>query len=160
MVRQHRVMTVIQPPAGTQKDYGVTGALFQKHVAYLIFPKDLKAFEGKRVVGIKYDADSEVQVPSRGRPMPFKVLPRPGVGGKKRRRVSLRKPAVSAPVKAEQPYTVVVELKAVQRKEVTVMAKRKAEVRAKALKAATETIQFEPEQVKSRVVKVEVVSNR
>jgi hypothetical protein len=54
-VRQNRVMTVKQETAGSAKDFGIVGFLRQKTVSYLVFPKPLKAFQDRRIVGIKYD---------------------------------------------------------------------------------------------------------
>ena len=50
-----RIMTVKQENVGTKKDFGVAGFYREPNAAYLIFPKSLQAYEGKRVVGIKYD---------------------------------------------------------------------------------------------------------
>ncbi len=53
-LREHRVMT-IRGGAGSQTDYGEIGYTKDRTSQLLLFPKSLKAFEGKRVVGIKYD---------------------------------------------------------------------------------------------------------
>ena len=51
----NRVMRVHQALADTKTDFGVVG--FQKGISgqILIFPRSLKRFAGKRVVGVKYD---------------------------------------------------------------------------------------------------------
>ena len=54
-VRENRLMTVTLPTVGTKKDFGVVGFEREKNAAFLIFPKSLKKFAGKRIVGIKYD---------------------------------------------------------------------------------------------------------
>jgi len=54
-VAGQRIMTVKQENVGTKKDFGVAGFYREPNAAYLIFPKSLQAYEGKRVVGIKYD---------------------------------------------------------------------------------------------------------
>ena len=54
-VRENRVMTVTLPTVGTKKDFGVVGFEREKNAAFLIFPKSLKKFEDKKIVGIKYD---------------------------------------------------------------------------------------------------------
>jgi hypothetical protein len=62
-VKEHRVMTVHQPNVGTRKDYGTVG--FQQHGkaaiegSLWVFPKSLKAVEGRRIVGISYDLLTE-----------------------------------------------------------------------------------------------------
>ena len=54
-VKAYRVMTVHQHSAETKTDFGVVG--HQKGVSgqVLIFPKSLKRFADKRVVGVNYD---------------------------------------------------------------------------------------------------------
>ena len=54
-VRQNRVMSVKQETVGSAKDFGVVGFLREKNVSYLVFPKSLKEFEDRRIVGMKYD---------------------------------------------------------------------------------------------------------
>jgi hypothetical protein len=54
-VREHRVLSLKQEPTGSKKDFATVGFVEEKFVSYLVFPKSLEAFEGKRVIGIKYD---------------------------------------------------------------------------------------------------------
>lgn len=54
-VKTGRVMTVRQENVGSKKDFGLIGFSDQGTAQYLIFPKPLRAFEGRRVVGIKYE---------------------------------------------------------------------------------------------------------
>ena len=54
-VRANRVMTVRQETVGTQKDFGVVGFHRVAYASYWVFPKSLKRFERKRIIGIKYD---------------------------------------------------------------------------------------------------------
>lgn len=54
-IRENRVMTVVQDPAGNKKDFGMVGFLMQKNASYLIFPKTLEEYRDKHVVGLKYD---------------------------------------------------------------------------------------------------------
>src|SRR5215210_7440874 len=61
-VREVRVLSLKQEPTGTKKDFGTVGYLPERFVSYLIFPKSLKSFEGRRVIGIKYDTLSEAEV--------------------------------------------------------------------------------------------------
>ena len=62
-VKANCVMTIHQQPSGAKTDFGTIG--FEKNVAgqFLIFPKSLKAFAGKRVVGVKYDSIEWPAVP-------------------------------------------------------------------------------------------------
>ena len=60
--RENRVLSV-QQNSGNAKDFGVVGFHKDNNVAYLLFPKPLTEFEGRKVVGIAYDA---VHTPPRG----------------------------------------------------------------------------------------------
>ena len=55
-LKQHRVMTVHQETTGHENDYGEVGYTGDLRSTLLIFPKSLKTFEGRRVIGVKYDA--------------------------------------------------------------------------------------------------------
>ena len=61
--RENRVLTVHQNVASHGKDFGVVGFHREHNAAYLLFPKPLKEFEGRKIVGIAYDA---VLTPPRG----------------------------------------------------------------------------------------------
>lgn len=52
-LKNHRVMTIQPSEAGTE--FGFVGFKQSKTASYFIFPKSLKRFEDKRVVGIKWD---------------------------------------------------------------------------------------------------------
>ena len=52
MLKNHRVMTVQQTETGT--DFGIAEFCERKGARYLVFPKSLKRFAGKRVVGINW----------------------------------------------------------------------------------------------------------
>lgn len=62
-LKEHRVMTVHQENVGTKKDYGSVGFTQEAHAEYLIFPKSVRRFEGRRVVGINYELLSEKSRP-------------------------------------------------------------------------------------------------
>ena len=53
-LKQNRVMTVHQNLRGNAKDYGTVGLLQTPHAQILVFPRSLKRFEERRVVGIDY----------------------------------------------------------------------------------------------------------
>src|SRR5882757_6959436 len=48
-------MTVKQEMVGSAKDFGIVGFIREKNASYLVFPKSLKEFQDRRIVGIKYD---------------------------------------------------------------------------------------------------------
>jgi hypothetical protein len=52
-IKNHRVMTIQQSEAGTQ--FGIVGFQERKGASYLVFPKSLKRFENKRIVGINWE---------------------------------------------------------------------------------------------------------
>jgi hypothetical protein len=51
-VKNHRVMTVLRSDRGT--DFGIAAFKESKEVRYLIFPKSLKRFGEKRIIGIDW----------------------------------------------------------------------------------------------------------
>lgn len=53
LLRNHRVMTIQQSDTGT--DFGFVGWTERQRGTYLAFPKSLKRFEEKRIVGVKWD---------------------------------------------------------------------------------------------------------
>ena len=52
-IKNNRVMTILQSESGT--DFGIVGFRDAKGARYLIFPKSLKRFIDRRVVGINWD---------------------------------------------------------------------------------------------------------
>ncbi|HEU0209209.1 MAG TPA: hypothetical protein VFQ78_09550 [Candidatus Udaeobacter sp.] len=52
-MEKNRVMTVLNSESGT--DFGIVGFKKGKEARYLIFPKSLKRFEEKRIIGIDWD---------------------------------------------------------------------------------------------------------
>ena len=56
-IKNNRVMTVLKSQSGT--DFGVVGFKESKEARYLIFPKSLKRFADKRIIGIDWALVSE-----------------------------------------------------------------------------------------------------
>jgi hypothetical protein len=52
-IKNHRVMTIQQSEAGTE--FGIVDFKERPGARYLVFPKSLKRFENRRIVGIKWD---------------------------------------------------------------------------------------------------------
>ena len=52
-IKNNRVMTILKTEAGSE--FGMVGFKAQKGASYLIFPKSLKRFENRRIVGINWD---------------------------------------------------------------------------------------------------------
>ncbi len=61
-IKANRVMTVYQGLGSTKTDYGTIGFAEGSSRQFLLFPKTLKSFEGKRVIGIKYDLLESIPV--------------------------------------------------------------------------------------------------
>jgi hypothetical protein len=51
-LKNHRVMTIQKSESGT--DFGIIGFKERKGARYLVFPKSLKQFADKRVIGIDW----------------------------------------------------------------------------------------------------------
>jgi len=52
-IKNNRIMTILKSDSGT--DFGMIGFKEQKGASYLVFPKGLKRFEDRRIVGINWD---------------------------------------------------------------------------------------------------------
>lgn len=53
-IKESRVLTLHQENVGSKKDYGVIGFWPEHTAQYVIFPKSLKQFSDRRVIGIDY----------------------------------------------------------------------------------------------------------
>ena len=53
-IKNNRVMTILKTEAGSE--FGMVGFKQQPGASYLIFPKSLKRFENRRIVGINWDS--------------------------------------------------------------------------------------------------------
>jgi hypothetical protein len=51
-IKNNRIMTIQKSGSGTE--FGVVGFNERKGATYLVFPKSLKRFAGKRIVGINW----------------------------------------------------------------------------------------------------------
>lgn len=56
-LKNNRVMTILKTESGT--DFGIAGFKERKGATYLVFPKSLKRFADKRVIGIDWALISE-----------------------------------------------------------------------------------------------------
>lgn len=71
-VKANRVMTLFQATTGNKVDYGSVG--FEKGASrqFLIFPKSLRPFADRKIVGIKYDLFAAAKVPKDQQARPAK----------------------------------------------------------------------------------------
>ncbi len=53
LLRNNRVMTILRAPTGTE--FGVVGFCERKGATFLVFPKSVRRFADKRIVGIKWE---------------------------------------------------------------------------------------------------------
>lgn len=92
-LKSHRVMTLFQQTVGNSAEHGTVG--FEKGSArqYLIFPKSLRSFEGRRIVGIKYDLLDSKPIPK------SQQAPRPKAPPKSRTKSS-------SPTEEEKPKNI------------------------------------------------------
>jgi hypothetical protein len=58
-IKDHGLVTVHQHVHGGSQDFGVTGFEPEPHAQYLIFPRSLRKFVGRRIIGIRYDLVAE-----------------------------------------------------------------------------------------------------
>ncbi len=93
-VEHCRLLTVHQNARGQKKDFGLVGLHPGKSVQYLVFPKSLRAFAGKRVVGIDYAAVAEDSLTPVAK---SSITPRPHAKPAEGRDVSPRRPSTAAP---------------------------------------------------------------
>ena len=52
-IKNHRVMTILKSDSGT--DFAIVGFKESKDARYVIFPKSLKRFSEKRIIGIDWN---------------------------------------------------------------------------------------------------------
>ena len=71
-IKAKRVMTVFQHATGTKTDSGKIGFEEGGLRQYFVFPRSLKAFVGRKVIGIKYDLLSGEELPASERAKPPK----------------------------------------------------------------------------------------
>lgn len=64
-VKAQRVLTVHQENVGTKKDYATVGFHEEPLAQFLVFPKSLRAFAGRRIIGINYDLLTPSQRPQK-----------------------------------------------------------------------------------------------
>jgi creatinine deaminase len=92
-VREHRIMTVHQTIVGGKKDFGEIGFVRGTYNAYLLFPKSLERWSGKRIVGIDYgllsdkvEPSEKEKTPSHGRTGKTATKKKPEAGAPQRHR--------------------------------------------------------------------------
>jgi hypothetical protein len=156
-MRQNRVMTVIQETVGTHKDLAIVGFHPVEHASYLVFPKSLGKFEGKRVVGIKYDLLDVPQAES-GSSAQTTKKPLPKREQKDAKQPAKRPPPSAEPVEAKPQlhrFRVTVRSVAAVDDEREVEAKTPQEAKSLALEMGVrEKPDFPTEKISRKVVSV------
>ena len=121
-LEEKRLMTVLREAKG--KEYGLAGFKRSKAASYLVFPKSLAGFEGRRVVGIKY----EQFAPSK--PVGKRVQPL--------EQPAPRKPETPKPKAGPKQYEVRVRVEATAEQTFVVDAQNRTEAEQAALVASEE----------------------
>ncbi len=103
-IADHRVMTIHQNNVGTQKDFGFAGFREEPHAQYLIFPKSVKAFADRRIVGINYALLAKESRPET-RPKQSKAKPLSPATARRTKREVTPKKVVAFELPAEKPQT-------------------------------------------------------
>lgn len=145
-LREERVLSLTQEPTGTKKDFGTVGYSSDRHVSYLIFPKSLKSFKAKRVIGIKYDTLSEVS------------LSTSAAASSKRGRSIKPKPSPK-PKPRPKRFTATVRLTAANEVQVTVEAFDEKEARAKAVSAARQQADLSASPLDAKLLRVKAAKS-
>jgi hypothetical protein len=102
-MKAQRVMTVIQESVGTKADHGEVGFKSGPGRQFLVFPKTLRAFARRSVVGIKYDLLENRDLPKEERAAPARPPKEPKSERPRTVRPVKSEPAVSAKVVAFKP---------------------------------------------------------
>lgn len=92
-VKTQRVMTLFQEAVGTKTDRSEIGFQPGRGRQFLIFPKSLKAFAGRSIVGIKYNLIGSREVPKHEQAK----VPRPPKKAKPKPAPKLRKAETEPP---------------------------------------------------------------
>ena len=71
-VKENRVLTIVQKPTGTRKDFGLIGFHEQSFALYLVFPRPLPKETEAIVIGINYDLFKEASVKQTVKQPPLK----------------------------------------------------------------------------------------
>lgn len=105
-IKAERVMTVLQPTVGTKADRGEIGFEPGPARQFLVFPKTLRAFKGRTVVGIKYNllqADETSKGERAPASQPEKKRKHEPAKKEKPQPVAKSEPKVVAPVPKQPP---------------------------------------------------------
>jgi hypothetical protein len=154
-VREHRVLSLKQEPAGSKKDFATVGFVEEKFVSYLVFPKSLEAFEDKRVIGIKYDRlqTAEVTTP-RGGSEKRPPKPRATSTGKQPGPTPPESKPKPSPPPPPPQFTATVRCTATEDVTVTVEARNPKEARSKAEESARSKGDWSAAKVETKVVRL------
>jgi hypothetical protein len=138
-LQENRIMTVQREPRGTE--FGLVGFKRRQNSSYLLFPKGLSAFEGNRVVGIKY----ELFTPSK--PIGKKVV--------SRQKAAIPKPPAPSRSRPHQ-FEITFRVTATTVQTLIVEAPNLVEAKRTALAAASERPPaFSGNQIKRRLLRVQ-----
>lgn len=138
LVKQHRVVTIVQKPRGIKRDFGFIGFHPQPFAAFMVFPRRIVQNDGLQIIGIKYDL-IESLAPHPVKTFKPKILPKP-------------KPVPKRP--AEKSYRVTIARTLIEEIEISAVTMSDAKTKALEQAAALEL----PKQSKStsnKIVRIE-----
>jgi hypothetical protein len=161
---EHRVMTIKLGTVGTKKDMGLIGFVETKNASYLIFPKSLREYEGRQVVGIKYEllATSRpkgplVKLPAKGGG-DGDTVSRPQTAPSSRARTHIAEPREPKPIPQPKRFRVTVRISASLDVEEEVEAENKQTAKKLALDSiARRAVDFSNAATSRKVVKMVVL---
>lgn len=137
LVKKQRVVTIVQKPTGSKKDFGYIGFFPQPFAVFMVFPKALKPDPGLQIIGIKYDL-LKLASPHKGFHPKFVDAP---------------KPAAKKPI--EKSFNVRILRILSQELEVEVKGQNLAEAKAQAINAADEQdLPSQTKKISDRVIKI------
>jgi hypothetical protein len=138
-VKEGRVMTVNRENVGTKKDFGLIGFHKRPTGLYLVFPRPLKEFAGKRIVGIDYDLIRQPEVKD-----PF--VPEPRSAPKERKGKAKKKQPKSLPL-----FTASIRFVATSETEIVVEAANAKSARKKIEEQSSEPLDWSKADVKRTI---------
>jgi hypothetical protein len=137
LVKKQRVVTIVQKPTGSKKDFGYIGFHPQPFAVFMVFPKALKPADGLHIIGLNYD-----------------LLKSPGLRkGFHPKIVDAPKPAAKKSL--EKSFNVRILRTLSQELELEVKGKNMTEAKAQAINAADEQdLPSQTKKISDRVIKI------
>ena len=98
-----RVLTVHQETVGTSSDFATVGLTEERPGMLLIFPRSLKEFRERRVIGIKYELLADAEQSAHQEPEPMRAAAKPKLKEEPRPAPSREKKLLRFPQQTQEP---------------------------------------------------------